>query len=100
MPRRRSTSDQNIAASLCNWAKDTIQQVIYFNWLDRTARPNVDVTPFTEYGATDAITFQADVEVKLFIKFHPQDAHKEGQGYKSFAKAQKNLPSILYLHSL
>lgn len=59
-----------------------IRRAIEGDWLHKTGVASVELTPPPESGSTDAVTFEAQVNLRFFVKFHQTDAERELEGYR------------------
>src|SRR5258706_4001876 len=85
----------DVEARLCKIVRDMIEESLQYNWLHKTARPIIDVRPSQEVGVTDAIIFRANVNIELFVKFHPGDAARENNGYQTLLEGPNEFTSHL-----
>lgn len=72
----------NVEAKLCRMVHDIIEESLQYHWLHRAARPAIEVRLSHDTGATDAIIFRANVNLELFVKFHPEEAAREFEGHQ------------------
>jgi hypothetical protein len=85
----------DVEARLCKIVRDMIEESLQYNWLHKPARPIIDVLPSQEVGAADAIIFRANVNIELFVKFHPEDATRENNGYQTLLEGPNEFTSHL-----
>ncbi|HYT37707.1 MAG TPA: hypothetical protein VEL49_11070 [Ktedonobacteraceae bacterium] len=85
----------DVEAKLCRMVRDIIEESLQYNWLHRTAKPIIDIGLSQEVGATDAIIFRANVNIELFVKFHPENATRENNGYNILLQGPNEFTSHL-----
>lgn len=80
--------------------RNIIKEKISLDWLKGAGEParlDVNVSQYT--GATDAITFEVDTELKFFLKFPLEDAKKEKEGHTTLFNSSSRLAEHL-IHPL
>jgi hypothetical protein len=98
MERPRPKRKQDLENRVLNWANDAIKDVFYYDWFHTAAAPIVNTRVHRESGVSDAIILKADVQIELFVKFHPQASRDEEGGYQLLQRneefARHLIPSL------
>lgn len=81
-PLALTPEDQRIRRQV----KAIIEEMIHSTWLHKLGVAKAEIIPSKYSGGTSAVIFEANVQVRLVVKYHSHDVPNERNGYQLLKK--------------